>query len=114
MAGPKLQEGVQNPWAWLQRPGPHLEPVACLVNYDLLRSQDVALIFWAVNWCLRACSRTPRPRGPLAERPPDTGPGRKGRAGGGAGLGSDCRPDTGAHTPPSKASLPPEQRKASF
>lgn len=113
MAGPKLQEGVRIPGPGRKCEAPAWKLDACLANYDLMRSQDVALTFWAVNWwCLGACSRTPEPRDWLSS-PQTLAQVGKGRLGG-VGVGLDCQTDTRAHTPPSKAPLPPEQRKASF
>lgn len=59
---PELQEGVHNTRAWLGMLGSCLEFYACLANYSLMGSQDVALTFGAVNWCFGAWPTTPEPR----------------------------------------------------
>lgn len=95
--------------SWLAMLGPCLEFHACLANYSLIGCQDVALILGAVSWCLKGWPRTPEPRDWLGFPQTHTQAGKVG-----LGVGLDCQTDTRAHTPPSKAPLPPEQRKASF
>lgn len=50
LPGPDLQEGIQNARAWLGMLGLCLEFYACLENFNLIGSQDVALTTEAVNW----------------------------------------------------------------
>lgn len=107
--GLEFHKGVQNARVLAGMLGPCLEFHACLANYNLIGCQDVALILGAVSWCLKGWPRTPEPKVWLGFPQTHAQAGKVG-----LGVGLDCQTDTRAHTPPSKAPLPPEQRKASF
>lgn len=107
----QLELEDQSPRAGLGVLHPCLEFYVCLDNYNLMGCQDVVLDFWGRELVSQSLTRTPELR--HWQGTPQTLVQAR-EVGLGSGVGLDCQTDARAHTPPSKAPLPPEQRKASF